>query len=85
MGRGDNMGKIEIDERGRITLPAKIRDKLLIKSGDKLTIKVNSDNTIILKKKPTKKEIFEKLVGCIDIPLKEELKPESIKGIWKLD
>ena len=80
---GDNMGRIEIDERGRITLPAKIRDKLLIKSGDKLIIKVNSDNTIVLKKKPSKKVIFEKLVGCIDNPLEEEITPESIKGIWK--
>ena len=83
MGMDDYMGRIEIDERGRITLPAKIREKLYIKPGDKLIIKIGSDNTIVIKKKPPKEVIFEKLVGCIDIPLKEKPSPESIKGIWK--
>ena len=77
------MGKIEIDDRGRLTLPVKLRDSLNIKPGDKLTIKMNPDNTITLQKKPSKEEIFEKLVGCIKIPSKEKPTPESIKEIWK--
>ncbi len=79
------MGKIEIDERGRLTLPAKIRDSLHINPGDKLVIKINQDKTITLQKKPTKKEIFENLVGCIKTPLEEKPTPESIKGIWKMN
>ena len=78
------MGKIEIDDRGRLTLPAKIRDSLNIKPGDSLNIKINQDNTITLQKKPTKEEIFDKLVGCIKTPSDEKATPESIKGIWKM-
>lgn len=83
MGMGDRMGKVEIDERGRLTLPSKIREKLLIQAGDKLTIKVNSDNSLVIKKCPTKAQIFDKLVGCINIPSEENPTPELIKGIWK--
>ena len=36
-----------------------------------------------LSKKPSKEEIFEKLVGCIKIPSKEKPTQESIKEIWK--
>lgn len=82
MGMGDYMGKVEIDERGRLTLPSKIREKLLIQPGDKLTIKINPDNSINIKKSPSKKEIFDGLVGCITTPLKEKLTPELIKSIW---
>ncbi|MHA1107331.1 MAG: AbrB/MazE/SpoVT family DNA-binding domain-containing protein [Promethearchaeota archaeon] len=77
------MGKVEIDDRGRLTLPSKIREKLLIKSGDKLLIKVNMDNSITIKKSPTKEEIFKELVGCITTPLEEKITPEMIKSIWK--
>lgn len=77
------MGKIEIDDRGRLTLPSKIRDSLNIKPGDRLTIKINQDNKITLQKNPSKKEIFENLVGCIKIPSEEKPTPESIKEIWK--
>lgn len=79
---GDYMGKVEVDDRGRLTLPSKIREKLLIRPGDKLTIKVNSDNSIHIKKSPSKNEIFEKLVGCIATPIEEKLTPELIKSIW---
>ncbi|MBY9005633.1 MAG: AbrB/MazE/SpoVT family DNA-binding domain-containing protein, partial [Candidatus Lokiarchaeota archaeon] len=34
MGMGDNMGNVELDDRGRLTLPAKIREKLHINPGD---------------------------------------------------
>ena len=78
------MGKIEIDDRGRLTLPAKLRDSLNIKPGDRLTIKINQDNTITLQKKPSKEEIFEKLVGCIKTPSEKKPTPESIKKIWKM-
>ena len=64
---GDYMGKVEVDEHGRLTLPLKIREKLLIQPGDKLTIKINSDNSIHIKKSPSKKEIFDKLVGYYNI------------------
>jgi len=77
------MGKVEIDDRGRITLPSKIREKLLIKSGDKLSIKVNGDNSITIKKSPTKEQIFKELVGCITTPVEEKVTPEMIKSIWK--
>ena len=83
MGMGEYMGKIEIDDRGRLTLPSKIREKLLIKSGDKLSIKVNVDNSITIKKNPTKEQIFKDLVGCITTPLEEKVTPEMIKSIWK--
>ena len=83
MGMGEYMGKIEIDDRGRLTLPSKIREKLLIKSGDKLSIKVNVDNSITIKKSPTKEQIFKDLVGCITTPLEEKVTPEMIKSIWK--
>lgn len=83
VGMGNQMRKIEIDERGRLTLPAKIRELLHIQTGDKLTIKVNSDNTIILQKRPSKEEVLKTLVGCIKAPLNEKLTPESIKEIWK--
>jgi len=83
MGMDDHMGKVEIDERGRLTLPSKIRDKLLIKSGDKLTINVKSDKSIVLRKTPTKEQIFKELVGCITTPTEEKPTPESIKSIWK--
>jgi len=80
------MGKIEIDDRGRITLPVKIREKLFLKSGEKLTINVNSDNTITIRKTPSKELIFDKLVGCIKTALDEEKPtPESIKRIWKMN
>jgi AbrB family looped-hinge helix DNA binding protein len=82
MGMGDYMGKVEVDERGRLTLPSKIRDKLLIQPGDKLTIKINSDNSIHIKKSPSKKEIFDKLVGCITTTIEEKPTPELIKSIW---
>jgi AbrB family looped-hinge helix DNA binding protein len=77
------MGKVEIDDRGRLTLPSKIREKLLIKSGDKLSIKVNGDNSITIKKNPTKEQIFKNLVGCITAPIEEKVTPEMIKSIWK--
>ncbi len=77
------MGKIEIDDRGRLTLPSKIREKLLIKPGDKLSIKVNGDNSITIKKSPTKGQIFKELVGCITTPIEEKVTPEMIKSIWK--
>ena len=77
------MGKVEIDDRGRLTLPSKVRDKLLIKSGDKLSIKVNTDNSITIKKSPTKDQIFKDLVGCITTPIEEKVSPEMIKSIWK--
>ena len=83
MGMGEYMGKVEIDDRGRLTLPSKIREKLLIKSGDKLSIKVNVDNSITIKKSPTKEQIFKDLVGCITTPLEEKVTPEMIKSIWK--
>jgi AbrB family looped-hinge helix DNA binding protein len=83
MGMGNDMGKIEIDERGRLTLPSKVRKKLGIKTGDKLTITTSSDK-IILYKKPSKEIIFKELVGCIKIPSEETPTPESIKKIWKL-
>ena len=83
MGMGNYMGKVEIDDRGRLTLPSKIREKLLIKSGDKLSIKVNTDNSIIIRKSPTKEQIFKELVGCISTPLEEKVTPEMIKSIWK--
>lgn len=83
MGMGDYMGKVEIDDRGRLTLPSKIREKLLIKSGDKLSIKVNTDNSITIKKSPTKDQIFNDLVGCITTPTEEKVTPEMIKSIWK--
>ena len=78
------MGNVELDDRGRLTIPVKIRESLHIKPGDKLTIKVNKDNTIILQKKPSKKEILKELVGCIKTPSKEKPTPESIKDIWKM-
>ena len=84
MGMGKEMGKIEIDDRGRLTLPSKIRDSLNIKPGDKLTIKINQDNKITLQKNPSKIEIFENLVGCIKTPSEEKATPESIKEIWKM-
>ncbi|MEJ2293670.1 MAG: hypothetical protein P8Y23_02770, partial [Candidatus Lokiarchaeota archaeon] len=56
MGIDDYMGKIEIGDRGRLTLPSKITEKLLLKSVDKLSIKVNKDNSIKIKKSPTKKQ-----------------------------
>ncbi len=77
------MGKVEIDDRGRLTLPSKIREKLLIKSGDKLTIKVNMDNSITIKKSPTKDQIFKDLGGCINTSNEEKVTPEMIKSIWK--
>lgn len=79
---GDYMGKVEVDERGRLTLPSKIREKLLIQPGDKLTIKINSDNSIHIKKSPSKNEIFDKLVGCITTSIEEKPTPELIKSIW---
>lgn len=33
--------------------------------------------------RPTKEQIFDKLVGCIKIPSEEKPTPELIKGIWK--
>ena len=83
MGMGGYMGKVEIDDRGRLTLPSKIREKLLIKSGDKLSIMVNVDNSITIKKNPTKEQIFKDLVGCITTPIEEKVTPEMIKSIWK--
>ncbi len=83
MGMGNDMGKVEIDERGRLTLPSKVRKKLGIKTGDKLTVTTSSDK-IILYKKPSKEIIFKELVGCIKIPSEETPTPESIKNIWKL-
>ena len=83
MGIGGYMGKVEIDDRGRLTLPSKIREKLLIKSGDKLSIMVNVDNSITIKKNPTKEQIFKDLVGCITTPIEEKVTPEMIKSIWK--
>ena len=82
MGMGDQMGKIEVDERGRVTLPSKIREKLLIRPGDKLTIKVDPDNSIKIKKSPTKEELISELVGCITTPSEEKITPEMIKSIW---
>lgn len=83
MGMGDDVGKVEIDDRGRLTLPSKIREKLLIKSGDKLSIKVNRDNSITIRKNPSKDQIFKELVGCISTPIEEKVTPEMIKSIWK--
>ena len=83
MGMGDDVGKVEIDDRGRLTLPSKIREKLLIKSGDKLSIKVNRDNSITIRKNPSKDQIFNELVGCISTPIEEKVTPEMIKSIWK--
>ena len=40
------------------------------------------DSSVNAKRNPTKKEIFEKLVGCIKTPLKEEITPEKIKSMW---
>ena len=77
---GKHMGKIEIDDRGRLTIPSKIRKKFGLKPGDKLAITSTSDE-IILRKKPKKEIIFKELVGCIKIPIKEKLTPESIKDI----
>ena len=78
------MGTIELDGRGRITLPAKIREKLAVRPGDTLVISVAGDEkSIILRKSPSKEEIFESLVGCITIPANEPPTVESIKGIWK--
>ena len=76
------MRKVEVDEHGRLTLPLKIREKLLIQHGDKLTIKINSDNSIHLKKIPSKKEIFDKLIGRITTTIEEKQTPELIKSIW---
>ena len=83
IGMGNHMGKVEIDDRGRLTLPSKIREKLFIKSGDKLSIKVNKDNSILIRKSPTKDQIFKHLVGCITTPAEEKVTPEVIKSIWK--
>ncbi|MBY8986608.1 MAG: hypothetical protein KGD65_16165 [Candidatus Lokiarchaeota archaeon] len=37
-----------------------------------------------LQKKPSKEEIFEKLVGCIKTPSGKKTTTESIKEIWKM-
>ncbi len=79
----DLIVKIKIDKRGRLTIPAKIRKKLHINPGDKLIIKVIEDNSIIIRKNPTKKQIFEELAGCIKEPLNIKPAPETIKKIWK--
>jgi AbrB family looped-hinge helix DNA binding protein len=78
------MGKNEIDDRGRITLPTRLRESLKIKPGDIFITKINPDNSITLHKIPSKKEIFEDLIGCIKTPLEEETTPKSIKNIWKI-
>ena len=39
------------------------------------------ENSINAKRNPTKKEIFEKLVGCIKTPLEEEITLEKIKSM----
>lgn len=83
MGMGNDMGKVEIDERGRLTIPSKIRERLKIKTGEKMTINIKSDNTILIRKTPSKEQIFENLVGCIKTPLEEKVSPEMIKSIWK--
>jgi len=79
----DLIVKIKIDKRGRLTIPAKIRKKLHINPGDKLIIKVIEDNSIIIRKNPTKKQVFEELVGCIKEPSNIKPEPEMIKKIWK--
>lgn len=83
MGMGLDMGKIEMDERGRVTIPSKIREKLKISAGDTLAITVKSGNSIVIRKSPTKAQIIENLVGCIKVPMEEKPTPELIKSIWK--
>jgi AbrB family looped-hinge helix DNA binding protein len=75
---------IEIDDRGRVTLPAQVRERLAIKPGDKLSISINSDMSIVLRKAPTRDQVFKELVGCISTKTDESPTPESIKGIWKI-
>ncbi len=83
MDAGKIIGQVEVDERGRLTIPAKIRDELSIKPGDKLSIAITTEG-ILLRKAPTKEQVFKELVGCIKTPSKVKSTPESIKSIWKI-
>ncbi|MHA1673666.1 MAG: AbrB/MazE/SpoVT family DNA-binding domain-containing protein [Promethearchaeota archaeon] len=83
VGMGIIMGKIELDDRGRLTIPASIREKLNLKPGDKLSIEIDNGNVLKIKKTPTKEEIFQNLVGCINIPQMKQPSIQEIKGIWK--
>ncbi|MHA1520632.1 MAG: AbrB/MazE/SpoVT family DNA-binding domain-containing protein [Promethearchaeota archaeon] len=83
MGMGIKMGKVELDDRGRLTIPASLREKLNLKPGDKLSIEIDNGNVLKIKKTPTKEEIFQNLVGCINIPQKKQTSIQEIKGIWK--
>ena len=83
MGMGIRMGKVELDDRGRLTIPAALREKLNLKPGDKLSIEIDGDKGLKIQKTPTKEEIFQHLVGCIEIPQKKQPSIQEIKGIWK--
>jgi len=41
------------------------------------------DNSITIKKSPTKDQIFKDLGGCINTSNEEKVTPEMIKSIWK--
>jgi AbrB family looped-hinge helix DNA binding protein len=83
VGMGEDCLMIEIDDRGRLTLPVQVREQLAIKSGDKLSISITSDMAIVLRKAPTREQVFTELVGCISTKTDETPTPEAIKGIWK--
>jgi AbrB family looped-hinge helix DNA binding protein len=85
IGMGDRMGKVEIDARGRITIPVELREELNFLPGDKLTIEVSENHVLKLRKSPTKKEIFNNLVGCIKTPRDRKVTIEEIKNIWKTE
>lgn len=66
MGVGDQVGKNEIDERGRITIPKEIREKIGLKTGDRVRISTRKDG-IIVEKEVDLATFIAEMRGCITV------------------
>ena len=80
VGVGNQMGKTEMDDRGRVTIPKNVRKKAGLRSGDRLRAQA-SKGRVTLEKELDWDTFVQELRGCITV--EGDLDPLRLKEIWR--
>ena len=77
---GNEMGIIEIDDRGRITIPKEERERLGLTPGQKAIIR-EIDGALIIRRFITSEKFIAELKGCITVE-DHKIDPLELKSVW---
>lgn len=80
---GIAMGKTKIDGRGRVTLPRELRRTMDLSPGDDVIVEETGEG-LLLRPALSKREVFERLRGCITkASAVEAVDPMSLKRLLR--